>query len=533
MYKKLISILLTLILIAAFTGCTSVKEIITGDVDDDAEYQKSSTVNFAISNIKTLNPIVSHDEDTYYISKLVYQGLFSLDENLMPQNDLAQKYTISKNKKSITVTLDDKARFSDGEKVTASDVEFSVNCYKQAGDKSIYSSYVSCISSVAVKADNKVKITFTQVGEGSINRLVFPILPEHKYNSVSELMTEDENFKPVGSGSYRVAKYDGSTLILKPNKEKSGKTADNRLVFNVYHGDADIMNLTDGNLVSFSVNKDIERQTEIGSKNLKIQEFVSNEVEFVGFNCKGKLTSDKNIRQAIAYAIDVKSIINKVYFGSGVETDSLFYPGFYETENKGDIYKQSRKKSKDILEKAGFKDIDKDGYLENADGNNIIIKILVNNSKVRKNAAETIADNLEKVSLQTEIISCGKSQYNSYLKSGKFDIYVGGAKISEYYDMSAFVGTDNYTRYENAQAFALAADINTLDTTENIKTSVEKLKGILSDELPYYPLMYRTYSAVVSNELTGDIAPMFFDYYNNCEDWYSNYKVTETEKTEK
>ena len=144
---------------------------------------------------------------------------------------------------------------------------------------------------------------------------------------------------------YRVAKYDSSrTLILKPNDEYSGQKADNRLVFNIYHGNADIMNLTDGNLVSFSVNKDTERQTEIGSKNLKTTDFLSNEVEYVGFNCKGQITSDKSIRQAIAYAIDLNSIISKAYFSCGVKTDSLYYPEFYGTENKGDMYSLSRKK---------------------------------------------------------------------------------------------------------------------------------------------------------------------------------------------
>lgn len=531
MHKKLISILLILAMLFAFSGCTSVKDIITGDNSDNATYKKSSTVNFAISNIKTLNPVVSHDEDTYYISKLIYQGLFSLDKNLIPQNDLARDYTVSKNKKTVTITLDSNARFSDGEKVTASDVVFSVNAYKHAGSKSIYSSYVSCIASAAAKDSSTVKITFTGAGEGGINRLVFPILPEHKYHSYAVLSDSDENFRPLGSGMYRVAKYDSSrTLILKPNDEYSGQKADNRLVFNIYHGNADIMNLTDGNLVSFSVNKDTERQTEIGSKNLKTTDFLSNEVEYVGFNCKGQITSDKSIRQAIAYAIDLNSIISKAYFSCGVKTDSLYYPEFYGTENKGDMYSLSRKKSKDILDKAGFKDVNKDGYLENSEGRAVTVRILVNNSKTRKSAADIIAESLEKISLKTQIISCSQQQYRSYLKSGRYDIYVGGARISEYYDLTPFIASGNFAGYENPKALSLAADVNTPNKEEDIKVSVEALKKILNDELPYYPILYKTYSAVVSNELTGDIAPMFCNYYVNCGKWYSSYKITNTEE---
>ncbi len=531
MYKKFISILLVFVMIFAFSGCRSVKDIITGEKPDDATYQKSSTVNFAISDIKTLNPVVSHDEDTYYISKLIYQGLFSLDENLIPQNDLATDYTIGKNKKSVTIKIDSRACFSDGEKVTASDVEFSVNAYKYAGSKSVYSSYVECIASVEAKDRNTVKISFTQAGEGGINRLIFPILPKHRYSSYAELTLSEKSFKPVGSGMYKVSKYDGNTkLILKPNEEYSGQKPDNRLVFNIYQKDADIMNLTDGNLVSFSVNKNIDRQTEIGSKNLKNIDFLSNEVEYIGFNCESKVTSEKLVRQAMAYAIDIDNIISNAYYNCGVKTDSLYYPQIYGTENKGDMYGMNRKKSKDLLEKAGFEDINKDGYLENADGDEMLVRILVNESKTRKTTAEIVAENLEKVSLKTQIISCSKEQFKSYLKSGKYDIYIGGADISEYYDLTLFVASGNYARYKNAEAASLVADINTPDTSENIISYIESLKKILSDELPYYPLLYKTYSAIVSDELTGEIAPLFCNYYVNCGKWYSNYKITNLEE---
>ena len=51
----------------------------------------------------------------------------------------------------------------------------------------------------------------------------------------------------------------------------------------------------------------------------------------------------------------------------------------------------------------------------------------------------------------------------------------------------------------------LRQSVNTPNKEEDIKASVEALKKILNDELPYYPILYKTYSAVVSNELTGEI----------------------------
>ena len=141
-----------------------------------------------------------------------------------------------------------------------------------------------------------------------------------------------------------------------------------------------------------------------------------------------------------------------------------------------------------------------------------------------------MAENLEKISLKTQIVFGSTQQYKSYLKSGGFDIYIGGANIAEYYDLTPFIASGNYARYENAEALSIASNINTPDTVENLKSYIETLKKILSDELPYYPLLYKTYSAVVSDELTGEIAPLFCNYYINCGKWYSNYKITDSEK---
>ena len=54
-----------------------------------------------------------------------------------------------------------------------------------------------------------------------------------------------------------------------------------------------------------------------------------------------------------------------------------------------------------------------------------------------------------------------------------------------------------------------AADIN------------EKIK----DNLNYYPVCYRTYAVIASNELTGEISSMFNDIYRGCEGWYSVYQL--------
>ena len=48
--------------------------------NSDIVYEDIDTIYFAMNNIKSLNPLSSKDEDTYYISQIVYNSLFTLDD---------------------------------------------------------------------------------------------------------------------------------------------------------------------------------------------------------------------------------------------------------------------------------------------------------------------------------------------------------------------------------------------------------------------------------------------------------------------
>lgn len=526
MYKRILAVLLSLIMVLSMTACGNP---ISDMFSEDDEYQTevSKNINLAMSDIKTLNPVVSKDRDTYYISKLIYQSLFELDENFTPVKELVSKFTVGSNGKKITLELVKDAKFSDGTKVTSKDVVFSIECYKAAGNNSIYKDYVDGISSVEAGGKYKVTIRYEEAGKGGPCSLTFPILPAHLY-SQSELLTQDSSFRPVGSGSYKVKSFKkNEKLILTKNDETNGKKPKNRLVFKDYK-DGNILNLEEGNLVSLSVNEDTERQSEVGSKSLVTTDICSNELEVIGFNCHTKYLKKKEMRQAFAYAIDVDSIIKKIYYSSAVETDSIFYPGYMGTENEGDPYGFDEKKAESILKDADYKDMDKDGYIEDDDEKNLKVRIIVNkNNKNRVNAAKAIKENLESLDLNVEVRELSSKEYTRALKKGSFDIFVGGIKYSDYFDIQPFVtGKSNFTDYRNKKLDKIALSLSSCTKISEMPALVNEAKKIMQSDLPYYPICFKTYAVITSEELTGEISSMFNDIYRGCEEWVCTYTIT-------
>lgn len=118
------------------------------NIDPDIKYKEKKTLYFAAERFDTLNPLVSQSEDIYYISKLIYDGLFELDDNLNAAPKLVESYEVDTEKASISIKLKKNIKWHSGNTLKAEDVRFTVNAIKQAGSKSLITTNVpeSCMS---------------------------------------------------------------------------------------------------------------------------------------------------------------------------------------------------------------------------------------------------------------------------------------------------------------------------------------------------------------------------------------------------
>ena len=110
---------------------------------------------YAMSRIKSLNPLSSTDSDTYYITQLIYSSLFKLDRDLNIEKDLVSSYDAGSG--SVSITLKSGVKFSDGSSLTAGDVSYTVDKIKSIGKKSPYYAYASKISSVSVNGSHEIQ----------------------------------------------------------------------------------------------------------------------------------------------------------------------------------------------------------------------------------------------------------------------------------------------------------------------------------------------------------------------------------------
>lgn len=504
---------------------------------DDKEYKTSQNVILPMVNISSFNPLVSKDEDTYYISKLIYDGLFAMDENMTPTPQLVEDYSINTKNQTITLTLRQGVIWHDGKEFTSADVKYSIDAFKTAGNKSLYQTDISKIKKAKVNGNNQVIIYFNSPAEMSLDLLTFPILPKHQFERIGNAIEKVKGFKPIGTGSYKYKSFDPtSRLTLVANSEYFGEIAQNTLLFQVLPNKLNFFNLLKASNLSLIISKSATRESEISGENVTVVDFPSNEVEYLGYNFQQPDLAKRSVRIAIATAINPQEIIDESYYGSGIVNEDIYFPGYLGVDPLTESYTYDETLSADYLKKAGYLDNNGDGYVETAEGDPLTLRILVNSDNAsRLLAAKQIGEALNDAGMKAIIEKADWNTYLSQLRSGDFDLYLGGMKLSKSMDLRDLLsknGAYNYLGYSNGKLDDLLETMRSGQTAAEMKETYESIRGILHDDLPYFCLLYKTSGAIQSLALVGEVMPTFDDYYNGCETWYCRYEVTTQTTTE-
>ncbi|WP_338546278.1 ABC transporter substrate-binding protein [Emergencia sp. JLR.KK010] len=524
-------IIIIIIAVVVLAGGLSTIAIVRGDVSPSEEEQETVTyetmdkIYLAMDRVETLNPLVSGDSDVYYISQLLFSSLFYLDDKLGVKSQVVESYNTNAQAGSVSLEFRKDVKFSDGSSLTANDVRATINTILRIGSDGPYYEYVSKIDSVQISDTYAMTVHFEDPADAALDNLVFPIISATNYDADSD--------RVVGSGPYAISSYDNTKCLnLNPNKYYFGEKPENKLRFKVLPDKSKTLGLMTMEAVTAYVSRDQDADADAEDKDLNTEKISSSELEYLGFNFKNKVLAKKEVRQAIAKAIDVESLIHDNYGGCGISSDSIYFPGFLGTENKGDTYAQDLKGASDLLAAAGYRDVNEDGLLEDGEGKKVSMTILVNaNDGNREDTAESIAVSLREIGIDVKIKSLGWQSYKTAVEEGAFDLYLGGYKFDKKFDLRQLFSSGNAIGYKNTTVQSYVNQMETCLSRKKQKGIYEKLKPVLADELPYYCLCYKTYAFITVPRFTGEELPTFFDIYRGCESWsWERTMVTENEE---
>ncbi len=491
----------------------------TSSAGESVRLVQADTYNLAMYEPSTFNMITSMDEDVVYLNQIIYSFLFRLDDTLNIVPDLVDSYSTNSEDGTVSIKIRSDAVFSNGFNVTANDVEKTVTYIKEAGNDSPYYQYVSKIDNISIEGEREFTLKFSNPTSAALDNLVFPILCATTYKKGDQFA--------VGSGEYAYSTYEeGTGIKLIPNENYYGESSKLPIDIMFVKDKNSLPGMATMDAVTGFISKDQNADNIAEDKSLRCVSIVSSDLEYMGFNCKNSFLSNPNVRRAVSMAVDREKTIRDDYGSGAVISDSLYYPGFLGAEKDSGI-KYDPKASTDLIGAAGYKDIDEDGVLEDEQGEDLILTLIVNSKNSnRTDAADSIAADLRSIGINVEVRALDDKEFDNALNTGNFDLYLLGLKIDKQFRLLNLYDEDNYGFYEGDRVVRLTKELEMAHTREQQSSIFRELKSELYDEMPYFGICYMNYYFVSSKTLeTGD-NPQFFNPYRSIGRWIWQKRVS-------
>jgi peptide/nickel transport system substrate-binding protein len=341
-----------------------------------------------LENVDNLNPFIGYSGTDYLVYHLNYDFLVGVDPvKLQPRPEFAESWSHSPDGKTWTFKIRPGMKWQDGQPATARDVAFTFT-YIIKNNLTNFTSYLTFIKSVTAPDDTTVQFVCSKP-KADILQMKVPILPEHIWSKVpgKAADTSFANGPPcIGSGPYQVMQNKpGSYAVLVANKDYwRGAPHVGELIFETYqNADTMVQDLKSGALDG-AIGVPPAQFKGLGSQSITTNAAVSASFEQLTFNCyddphsKGNpVLLDQQFRQALQYAVDRKTNATVAYGGYMTPGSTLLWPysQYYWQPPSDQVYTYDPAKAKAMLDAAGYKDVNGDGFRETKQGKPLTLRL--------------------------------------------------------------------------------------------------------------------------------------------------------------
>lgn len=331
-------------------------------------------VEGVIGSPSLINPIYSilNDVDRDLV-QLMFAGLMKYTEKGEIVEDLCSSYKVKEEGKIYEFYLKDNIFWSDGEKITADDIVFTIKAIQNPKYKSPLRAQWLGIE-VEKLSEKAVRFKLEKSYHAFLENVTLKIIPKHIFEKIppESFPLTTFNLQPITSGPYKFKEiklnklgFIESYTIERFDKYFGEKPYISEITFLFFENENDLLKAAkEGKIDSFSLPSFSENEKKDLS-NFKLIKASLPRYFALFFNKeKNELLKKKEIRQALAFSTDKKEIIVKVLSKEGKVVNSPILPDFFSFSPPDTSFKYDLEKAKEILEKSGFSDIDGDGYLE-------------------------------------------------------------------------------------------------------------------------------------------------------------------------
>ena len=293
-----------------------------------AATKTGGTLVFLIQpEVPTLATYISTSSPASQAGTKFYDGLLEYDFDLNPKPSLATSWQVSPDGKTITFKLRDSVRFHDGKPFTSADVKFSI---LEVLKKHHPRGPVNFGEVEDIETPDPLTAVFKLRNPAPYIMRTFsdyesPMLPKHLFEG-TDIMTNERGNKPVGTGPFKFVEWQRGQYIRadrNPDYWNKGRPYLDRVVMRSIADSATrtaVLERGEAHIAGFGAVPYNDAVELSKNKNLVVTrkgyEMLS-PIAQIDFDTTRPPFNDMRVRQAVAYAIDRKFVIDNIWFSFG------------------------------------------------------------------------------------------------------------------------------------------------------------------------------------------------------------------------
>lgn len=494
----------------------------TTDLDekDESTEQENIEVNnsyltLAISDIDTLNPLRTKRLHLSNVLKLVYEPLFSYDEQNQLVPVLVEQW-MKRDELTWIIRLRDDVTWHNGEKFKADDVRYTVDVLINNEIDSIYKSNVSNISSIEVMDEKTVAFTLIEADSYLLSKLTFPIISKN-YFAGQDLNNESNNLMGTGPYKYITENELEINLMYNENWWKKENAKLKNINLRKYSTYSEAIKGFKSSEVDMIITNMYDWKENFGFIGINSYKYENTEYEILIPNTENKIFSDNAVRKALLYGINRANIASTIYDDNAVISDLPFMSNSKYRETSVEYNPEV---AKQILINGGWLQENNKWKKENI---TLKFTLLVCNEELEKVAvAEKIKSDLDEIGIQITIKEVKWDELIKSLDSNKFELMLTSLDIKNEYQIQDMVQIGNAHNYANFINIELNEIVEELKKSEG-DVYEEKMKAFKEkyiNEMPYIGLYFKTDAILTNKSVKGEYKSTVYEPYRNLINFY-------------
>ena len=398
----------------------------------------------------------------------IYEGLTKINSDFSVTPLLADSWTFSPDLKTLTFKLKSGVKFQDGEPFSSKDVKFSFERGAAADSTNKDKGFFASIASIDTPDPVTVSLNFKQPSFDALFHLGM-----NTAVIVDEKSAAGNATNPVGTGPYKMTSWNkGSSVSLEkwPGYRDAGKIAIAKATFKIINDPAaEVAALLAGDVDAFPVFNNLQAVGQFqNDPRFAVTVGGTEGKTIIAINNKKKPLDDLRVRQAIAYAIDRKAIIEGAMNGYGVPIGSHLTPNDPGYIDLTGAYPHDPAKSKALLKEAGVT-------------TPLSLSLILPPPSYARQGGEIVAAELAEVGILAKIDNVEWAQWLSGVYAGKnYDLTI--ISHVEPLDIGIYANPNYYYQYDNKDFQDIIAKLNTSPDLDTYKKYMGEAQKKLSED---------------------------------------------------